>query len=112
MSKRNITDVLLFVTGLGSRGKGKRKFAPQGSWRQSSGDQQHYYEERFPILQRPHSIPFPTASSSSAPIPHKSTKKDENFLLEKAWEFWGPESNNIFNEQLISGIFQNLRHSK
>ena len=99
------------VLGRGARGRGKRKFAPQGAWKQSTGEQRHYYEERFPILHRPHSVPFSSASPS-APPPHKTTRKEENFLLEKAWEFWGPESNNFYSEELIDGIFQNLRHSK
>ena len=71
---------------------------------------QQQYEgevEWFPILQRPHIIPFPTGVSS----PYKN-RKDDYYLQEKAWEFWGPESKNVYNQELIVGVFHNLQNSK
>ena len=101
----------LNTVGSGGRGKGKRRFAPQGLWRKSSGLYQD--EGYFPILQRPHNIPFPPPPLMAGKgEDRKSRSMDEYYLVDKAWELWGPNSSNIFNKEVIESVFQNLKKLK
>lgn len=93
------------VTGSGSRGKGKRKFAPQGSWREG------YQEEGadwLAVFQPQHNVPFHMASQGT--LATGPGKIQAQTLVEKAQELWGTDG--AFHIEVINGIFHNLKKSK
>ena len=87
------------------KGRGRRKFAPQGTWRQYPDSYQEDGGEWLAAFPRPHPIPFP------APVPAASKgQKQAQTLVERAQELWGAGS--TYNPEVISGIFQNIKKSK
>ena len=99
------------AVGSGGRGRGKRKFAPQGSWRRHTGEEDgeggDVGAEWFPIFQRPHAIPFP----SPAPQETGKGQKKPQTLIEKGLEIWG-SGDSTYNAEVINGIYQNITKSK
>ncbi len=91
----------------GSRGKGKRRFAAQGSWRSSEPLQGE--SEAVLWLHRPPDAPLPSA----APTPGLTTigskqrgrGKDEVHLTQLAREFWGTKGQSSFQASVVDGVY-------
>ncbi len=96
--------------GRGRGGRGKRKFAPQGSWRQYSEGSYDDGAEVFAMLERTQTVPFTSTSTPPSSVPSGKGKKQAKTLVEKAWEIWGSDS--TFNAEVVEGIFQNIKKSK
>lgn len=93
----------------GSRGKGKRRFAAQGSWRSSHT---HGESEEVLWLQRPPDAPLPAvARDSFGPGPTGTVSKpsgrvnDEVHLTQLAKEFWGTTGQSSFQASVVDGVY-------
>ena len=109
----------MVCTGVyGSRGKGKRRFAPQGVWRSSElrGDSEQplVFLQRPSLLQWPSDMPMPSTTTPTHASPKvKGRNKDEFYLAELAGHFWGPNASHVtFNGDLIEGVYGTLRRTK
>lgn len=100
------TQLVLYAGGGRGRARGKRRFAPQGSWRQHTQGYQDEGAEWFPVFQRPHSVPFPSQASQATGKGPKQAKT----LVEKAREIWGGDS--TYDKEVIDRIFQNAKKSR
>lgn len=89
------------------QGRGRPKFAPQGSWRQYPDSHQDDGGEWLAAFPRPHPIPFP--APGTVPVAGKGQKQAQT-LVERAQELWGEGS--TYNPEVVSGIFQNIKKSK
>ena len=109
-SRNKIICVLVLNVHPGGRGRGKRKFAPQGSWRQYSEGSYDDGAEVFAMLQRTKSVSFSSAAPAAASASGKGQAQAQ-ILVEKAWEIWGG-SDSTFSAEVIEGIYQNIKKSK
>ena len=98
----------------GSRGKGKRRFAAQGSWRSSSHSQGE--NEAVLWLHRPPDAPLPSTApasrSANSGTKHSGLGKDEVHLTQLAREFWGTKGQSAFHDSLVDGVYSVIVKTK
>ena len=95
----------------GSRGKGKRRFAAQGSWRSSHPQGE---SESVLWLHRPPDAPLPSTVPASGPISRKQSGrgKDEVHLTQLAKEFWGTRDQSSFHSSVVDGVYSVIAKTK
>jgi intron-binding protein aquarius len=93
------------------RGKGKRRFAPQGVWRSSGHGQDA--EPVVWLAEGPQRPPIPRPQRQEpAGSGRAGRRKDEFHLAELAQEFWGshlPDVNKKFMSSLVEGIYATVK---
>ena len=99
----------------GSRGKGKRRFAAQGSWRSSQPFQGE--SEAVLWLHRPPDAPIPSAVPFTGPTTICSKQqsgrgKDEVHLTQLAREFWGTKDQSSFQASVVDGVYSVIVKTK
>ena len=98
----------------GSRGKGKRRFAAQGSWRSSQPFQGE--SEAILWLHRPPDAPLPSATPPPGPATIGSKQsgrgKDEVHLTQLAREFWGTKGQSSFKASVVDGVYSVIVKTK
>lgn len=100
-------DCSIYSGTYGSRGKGKRRFAAQGSWR--SGHPLQGESEAVLWLHRPPDAPLPSAWPVSGPTTSSSKQSgrgnDEVHLTQLAREFWGTKDQSSFQSSVVDGVY-------
>lgn len=100
----------------GSRGKGKRRFAAQGSWRSSLQSLQQGESEGVLWLHRPPDAPLPSTAPPHGPtsIGSKQSRrgKDEVHLTQLAREFWGSKGQSSFQASVVDGVYSVIVKTK
>lgn len=129
-----------FAGGRGGRGKGKRRFAPQGVWRSQSYTGGTDAEPLVWLPRPSQEVPLPLPRASPQVPAHRRRTRNEYYLaevsgchhvyvacvamvpsplppplLQLAQEFWGAslsQEQRSLNPDLIEGVYRTLKDAK
>ena len=103
----------LLTGSFGSRGKGKRRFAAQGSWRTTN---QPGEGDSVMWLHRPADAPIPAIkplmSHPPSGVRHGARSKDEVHLSQLSKEFWGTRGQSTFSDSVVQGVYSVIVKTK